>query len=92
VTAALEVNIQPRQYVTIKRHAACAVCATSGERCQLERHHVFGRTAPVVMRVCSQCHTQYHRELDTGKPGTAVVAMLEAAAEAFRQYALVGEQ
>jgi len=52
----------------------CCVCLTDEF---LTWHHVFGRSARIVMRLCDKCHKEYHCELDRLNPGTITQMVLD---------------
>lgn len=62
--------------VIIQHAECCTVCGM--QRDSLGNHHIFGRTIPMKIRCCVQCHADFHGEVDRRQPGAAVVAMLRA--------------
>lgn len=61
----------------------CAVCRDDSRK--LTNHHVFGRTIPLVIRACADCHEGFHRELVHGRPGVHTMTMTRAVADAFEE-------
>lgn len=67
--------------VIIQHRECCTVCGE--HRDSLGNHHIFGRTIPIKIRCCVQCHADFHGEVDRRQPGEAVVTMLRAIIDAI---------
>lgn len=52
----------------------CCTCSAEGK---LTWHHVFGKSAKIVMRLCLDCHRSYHHELDVLDPGDLTRIVLD---------------
>lgn len=67
--------------IHVRHNERCAVCDET--RASLGDHHIFGRTIPIKIRCCVQCHADFHREVDTLCPGPVVAAMFRRLADVF---------
>lgn len=52
--------------IVVKRPGRCCICPSTWS---LTKHHIFGKSENITIRICQNCHSALHREVESGGVG-----------------------